>query len=98
MLNPVVTQATIHQTICVKGWTATVRPKGLPTKRGYEDDHIIPLELGGAPSAQVNLRFVPLPRARRDDVLENQLRRQVCAHTITLAEGQKEMLAAKQGE
>src|ERR1700751_1081179 len=24
--NPTVTQATIHQTICTSGWTATVRP------------------------------------------------------------------------
>jgi len=26
MFNPAVTQATIHKTICVSGWTATVRP------------------------------------------------------------------------
>jgi len=26
VLNPAVTQDTIHSTICVKGWTATVRP------------------------------------------------------------------------
>jgi len=26
MFNPAVTQATIHTTICVSGWTATVRP------------------------------------------------------------------------
>ena len=26
VLNPAVTQATIHSTICVSGWTATVRP------------------------------------------------------------------------
>lgn len=25
-LNPAVTQASIHATVCVKGWTATVRP------------------------------------------------------------------------
>ncbi len=25
-LNPAVTQATIHSTICVRGWTATIRP------------------------------------------------------------------------
>jgi hypothetical protein len=24
--NPAVTQATIHQTICVRGWTASMRP------------------------------------------------------------------------
>jgi hypothetical protein len=26
MFNPAVTQATIHTTICVSGWTATIRP------------------------------------------------------------------------
>ena len=26
VLNPAVTQSTIDQTICVSGWTATVRP------------------------------------------------------------------------
>lgn len=32
-LNPHVTQATIHQTICVHGWTATVRPPVSYTNR-----------------------------------------------------------------
>ena len=32
MINPEVTQANIHQTICVQGWTATIRPP-----RSYTD-------------------------------------------------------------
>lgn len=32
-LNPAVTQATIHRTICVSGWTATVRPPSSYTTR-----------------------------------------------------------------
>lgn len=31
--NPAVTQTTIHQTICVRGWTATVRPPVSVTSR-----------------------------------------------------------------
>ena len=61
-VNPAVTQDTIHQTICVSGYTATIRPTVSYTndlKRrllaeqhlkgtigDYELDHFIPLELG----------------------------------------------------
>jgi hypothetical protein len=69
--NPAVTQATIRRTICVSGWTATVRPPasitgpekiasmrayGLTGARSrYEYDHFLPLELGGAVNAAGNL-------------------------------------------
>ncbi len=65
-VNPNVTQANIHQTICVKGWTATVRPSvsytnGLKQQQmnaygltgnlsSFEEDHLIPLEIGGNPT------------------------------------------------
>jgi hypothetical protein len=32
-LNPAVTQATIHSTICVPSWTATIRPPATYTNR-----------------------------------------------------------------
>ncbi len=73
--NPDVTQATIQQTICVRGWTATIRPpQGVtgPEKRGSaaaygytgssrtsEYDHLLPLELGGDPNARENLWLEP---------------------------------------
>src|SRR6266542_3816982 len=61
-----VTQATIASTICVKGWTKTIRPPASYTTalkkqqlaawnyvdqnpRHYEEDHLVSLELGGAP-------------------------------------------------
>lgn len=72
-LNQNVTPATINQTICVKGWTATVRPSKYYTEAlkyrlirsrhgkvgDYELDHAIPLELGGAASDPRNLWLEP---------------------------------------
>jgi len=103
-LNPDVTQATIGSTICVRGWTATVRPpvsytealkrrqmseRHLPgSLADYEEDHFIPLELGGAPREPANLwpepRSGPPPVASDKDAAENRLHRSVCAGTLTL--------------
>lgn len=70
-VDPVVTQDTIDSTICVSGYTKTVRPPVSVTKpiklqvmesygftdspSNYELDHLIPLELGGTPSDVKNL-------------------------------------------
>lgn len=69
--NPAVTTATLSQTICMPGWTKTVRPPESVTskekeasmlayglegpKSAYEYDHLIPLELGGATNSAKNL-------------------------------------------
>lgn len=66
-----VTQNNIYQTICVKGYTKTVRPPVSYTNplkikimqkygefdspKNYELDHLIPLELGGNPDSEQNL-------------------------------------------
>jgi hypothetical protein len=101
VLNPAVHQSTIHKTICVAGWTKTVRPpvsytnalkivqmgqygeSGSPSE--YEEDHFIPLELGGAPRNPKNLWPEPHPESRVSDPLETKLKRQVCRGAITLA-------------
>ena len=110
-VNPSVTQANIGQTICVSGWTATVRPpssfttglkekqlatgytyKGDTATKDYEEDHLISLEIGGAPSAEANLWPEPYNSpegARVKDVIENKLHSLVCDHAITLATAQK---------
>lgn len=70
-LDAAVTQDNIHQTICVKGYTDTVRPPTSYTNRvktqsladygfsgppsQYELDHFIPLELGGCARCVSNL-------------------------------------------
>jgi hypothetical protein len=105
--NPDVTQSTIGSTICVSGWTSTVRPPTsytTPLKvqqiaeygytdtstADYEEDHLIPLELGGAPKDPKNLW--PEPRydagggtAASKDTVENKLKTMVCAGSVTLA-------------
>src|SRR6266498_1842712 len=112
-LNPAVTQSTIRTTICVAGWTARIRPPAsytsglersqirklkLPgTPADYEEDHVMPLELGGAPRDPANLRPVPLKRAHEDDVLETRLHRLVCAGTLTLVAAQQRMSQVKKG-
>ena len=54
----------------------------------YEEDHLISLEIGGAPSAEANLWPEPYNTpdgARVKDVVENKLHALVCGGTFTLA-------------
>jgi hypothetical protein len=104
MLNPDVTQATIGSTICVHGWTRSVRPptdytNALKVRQmraygesgdpsDYQEDHLISLELGGHPTDPRNLWPEPYPRAADVDQMENELNRKVCAGELTLAEAQ----------
>lgn len=105
VLNPDVTDATIDQTICKSGWTAMVRPPASFTDKlkvaqlpsgadphAWEEDHVMPLEVGGAPRDPHNLRpqFWTGPDGARakDHQAENVAHKAVCAHTITLEQGQ----------
>jgi hypothetical protein len=105
VLNPDVRQETIAETICTTGWTRTIRPPtsytsalkveqmreyglgGSPS--GYQEDHLISLELGGHPTDRRNLWPEPRPHAEEVDRIENELNRQVCAGEIALAEAQR---------
>jgi hypothetical protein len=105
-LNPDVTQATIHATICVRGWTKTVRPSveytnALKLKQmrdygetgepsDYQEDHLISLELGGDPTDSRNLWPEPYPRASKVDQIENELNAKVCAGELSLADAQRQ--------
>lgn len=102
--NPDVTQDTIDSTICVSGWTATVRPptsytNPLKVKQiaeygysdtstsDYEEDHLVPLELGGAPRDPENLWPEPhygSQTSTNKDSVENKLKKAVCNGTVTL--------------
>lgn len=101
-LNPAVSQGTIGQTICVPGWTKTVRPTVAYTNRvkrqllhgqgnmaDYELDHVVPLTLGGAPRDARNLQLQPWASAKAKDVVETYLNRRVCAGKVPLATAQR---------
>lgn len=111
VLNPAVTQATIKSTICVAGWTATVRPSTSYTNKlkaqqlaqyaplhpndpnwtmtGTEEDHRVPLELGGSPADPLNLSPEDHPGSFTKDAAENKAKSDVCNGHLTLAEAQR---------
>jgi hypothetical protein len=105
VLNPDVTQATINATICVHGWTKTIRPPTSYTNElkqeqmreygvggamsDYQEDHLISLELGGHPSDPRNLWPQPYPRASNVDTIENELNDKVCSGELSLADAQR---------
>jgi hypothetical protein len=56
--------------------------------RDYEEDHLVPLGLGGAPWDERDLWPQPLAEAQRKDELEGRLYHLVCAHRVTLRDAQ----------
>jgi Excalibur calcium-binding domain len=105
--DPRVTQSNIRSTICKTGYTDTVRPSTSYTNdlkgwqmalygwtgsmSDYEEDHLIPLELGGNPTDAHNLWPEPYaePNGARDkDKVENSLRSKVCGGQMMLADAQ----------
>ena len=103
VINPEVTQANIGETICMEGWTRTIRPPTSYTSElkirqmreyrvgglpsDYQEDHLISLELGGHPTDPRNLWPEPAERARDVDEIENELNAKVCSGELTLATG-----------
>ena len=98
------TQANIDETICRAGYTRIVRPPESITKREkqaslaaygdtgpahhYEYDHLVALELGGAPNDPRNLWPEPGASPNPKDELEGRLRREVCAGELSLRAAQ----------
>jgi hypothetical protein len=111
VLNPDVRQETIGQTICLRGWTRTVRPPTEYTSQlkveqlsafgltggpeDYQEDHLISLELGGHATDPRNLWPEPHPRAEQVDRIENELNRKVCSGELPLVEAQRRESALK---
>jgi hypothetical protein len=110
-LNPNVRQSTIKKTICKSGWTKTIRPpvsytNGLKVEqmvlygetgspKNYEEDHFIPLELGGAPKNPKNLWPEPHSQSKLSDPLETKLKREVCKGLLTLKKARAAIRAFK---
>lgn len=100
VINQDVTNATYRKTICVSGWTKTVRPSvkwtnalkatlvppGMQMSDG-ELDHRLSIEDGGAPADAKNLWFQVYNDhygAKVKDVLETKLKTLVCKGAIGL--------------
>jgi hypothetical protein len=108
-IDPAVTPQNLQSTVCVKGYTAKVRPDKKYTNRmkrqqlrqfnyadrnpqNYEQDHLIPLSIGGNPSDPKNLW--PQPRAgqwgaEQKNDLEFVVYKMVCNGDISLADAQQ---------
>ena len=111
VVNPEVRQETIGQTVCRRGWTRTIRPPTSYTAAlkvrqmreygvggdpsGYQEDHLISLELGGHPTDPRNLWPEPYPRASTVDAIENELNAKVCSGAMSLSSAQHKESAIK---
>ena len=109
--NPEVTQGTISSTICVSGWSSSIRPDSSYTDAlkveqmreygrsgspsDFQEDHLISLELGGDPTDPRNLWPEPRDRAEEVDGTENDLHEAICSGRMTLAEGQRRISQIK---
>jgi len=98
-------------TICRAGWVAKVQAprsftdalklkqlaerhaSGKPS--AYEEDNLIPLELGGAARDPRNLWPESRPRAVVVDRIEMRLRTLVCAGKLTLAQARRQISRIK---
>lgn len=107
--NRNVKQRNIRRTICVSGWTDTVRPPTSYTNKlklqgirdygfadkdpsHYEEDHLIPLAVGGSPRSPKNLWPEPYAisaGARTKDRLERVLHNHVCKGRVRLAKARR---------
>jgi len=106
-IDPAVTQDNIDSTSCISGYTKTVRPLVSVTEplklesmksygftdspSNYEFDHLIPLELGGAPDDMKNLWPEPHSSSFIKDGVENYLHDQVCSGNMDLKTAQNEI-------
>lgn len=108
-INPLVVQANIHATICVPGWATKQRPPQAYSERlkikqlralhlkplsAYEEDHLIPLSIGGAAMDVANLwpqRRLGRYGATAKDKKEALLHAAVCAGHTRLRTAQRRM-------
>ena len=93
--------------VCPVAHTDTVRPPSSYTSRlkvqqmrdygftdavtAHEEDHLIPLELGGSPRNPLNLWPAPGSSPNEKDRVENAAHAAVCAGRVTLSDMQQRM-------
>lgn len=111
-VNRHVVQSNIQKTVCVKGYTKTIRPPVSYTDKlkrqqiaqlgysdtkqsSYEEDHFIPLVLGGNPTSPKNLWPEPWDQARKSDKEEVWLGHLLCVGDITLKDARNRIKVFK---
>ncbi len=103
-VDSLVTQENIKRTICRDHYTDSKRPPKYYTNKlkardmrllhlrgkmtDYEEDHRVPIEVGGDPRDPGNLWAQKWPEAKLKDRLETAVKKDVCAGTLTLKQGQ----------
>jgi hypothetical protein len=65
------------------------------TPSHYEEDHLISLEVGGAPRSKKNLWPEPHSESSKSDPMENVWHREVCNGTLTLKQARHAELVYK---
>lgn len=99
-------------TTCVPGYSKRARPKSsyttalkkrqleqwqLPGEpQEYEEDHLIPLSIGGDPRSPENLWPEPRAQAAVSNPLEFELYGRVCQQGLSLEEAQRQIVEFKQ--
>lgn len=101
LLNSGVKQDNIHRTVCVPGYTKTIRPSSNYTNhikekltdhpKDFQLDHLVPLSVGGHPSSD-NLWLQPLKEAHEKDKIERKIHSDLCRGKITLQQAQEVFL------
>ena len=110
-LDPRVTQTTIRSTICSPSWHTHPQPtagflRKLKSRQmrqyhdvgpasAYGEDALVPVGLGGSASAPANLWPELLSLAKRRDLLEQDLNRQVCSGKTTLRAARQRIVGLK---
>jgi hypothetical protein len=105
--SPKVTQANLDSTICRSGYSKSVRPSESITEKeklasmdaygdsgsphDYEYDHLVSLELGGAPNDARNLWPEPGKSPNPKDKLEDRFHALVCDGKMKLATAQQQI-------
>ncbi len=109
--NPTVRQSTIGSTICSATWLRRQQPtaaylqmlKQQQMRRyhdpgnaaNYTEDHLIPVNLGGAARNPANLWPELTTKATASDRLEQQLNHRVCRLALTLRAAQQQVIRSK---
>lgn len=104
VLNEAVRQDNLSETVCKANWTDSIRPRSSYTNRikfeqledksvmrDYEEDHFIPLSIGGHPTDVGNLwpqSWYGSCGAKEKDKEEVRIHNRLCKGEISLKEAQ----------